>query len=176
MSTVKHNGADWWLLLGFVFVQYPTRLSHKQAYMEIIIQNNVRGNAMKCFSGTDRHDICWTSFSSFDMPAWLCVPLSFSFFDLSLNFSTMGTFLWQLVTMEQILPVCLRAWFTNDVTCSKHRSTATKAQINESCTCLPAFIYCRRCCSVTPHVTQASEMRHLHHHQRKKNHLFGCIK
>lgn len=40
------------------FVQYPTRLSHKQAYMEVIIQNNVRGNAMKCFSGTDRHDIC----------------------------------------------------------------------------------------------------------------------
>lgn len=49
-----------------------------------------------------------------------------------------------------------------------HAPNTNRAQINESCTCLPAFIYCRRCCSVTLHVTQASEMRHLHHHQRKK--------
>lgn len=45
----------------------------------------------------------------------LCTPLSPSLFlsvsslALSFKFSTMGTFLWQLVTMEQFLAVCLRA-------------------------------------------------------------------
>lgn len=50
-----------------------------------------------------------------DMKCSRPLPSSFS---LPLNFSTVGTFLWQLVTMEQFLPVCLRTWFTTDVTCT----------------------------------------------------------
>ncbi len=66
---------------------------------------------------------------------------------LSFQFSTMGTFLWQLVTMEQFLAVCLRAWFTDDVTLSEYQLTATTAKWMTRSRAFRLSFAARRCCN-----------------------------
>lgn len=146
MSTVIHNGAD--LCLSLVALYSLSSLQHAVVLFRLMWKEKPG------MVSVEQKDMISASLVGNKLNILLllqhaCLAVSFCFFAPALslsNFSTAGTFLWQLVTTEQFHTVCLRAWFSNDVTYSKHHPTVTTVHVNESYTCLPVFIYQRRCC------------------------------
>lgn len=154
-SNVSCKNTQWFsLLLWFIVAQKPNPpITHRHTRVQEHASSYKLRAAVNGFSGTHWYllpwwKITWASFVS----AWLCVvslSLSLPFISLLLYlstffFSTMGTFLWQLVTTEQFLLVYLRAWFT-DVTHSERQSAATTATWKTPARSNAPFIHCRRC-------------------------------
>ena len=146
------------LLLWFIVAQKPNPpITHRHTRVQEHASSYKLRAAVNGFSGTHWYllpwwKITWASFVSASprLCLTLCrlsLSLSPFYFSLALPlnffFSTMGTFLWQLVTTEQFLLVYLRAWFT-DVTHSERQSAATTATWKTPARSNAPFIHCRR--------------------------------